>query len=88
VNAAPAGGEEFITRFRAAMDDDFNTPEAYSVLFDIARDINRLKTEDSTAANGLAAELRQLAGVLGLLAQDPEQFLQSGAQADNDDEEP
>jgi len=86
VNAAPAGGEEFITRFRAAMDDDFNTPEAYSVLFDIARDINRLKTEDSTAANGLAAELRQLAGVLGLLAQDPEQFLQSGAQADNDDE--
>jgi len=84
--ATAAGGEAFVTRFRAAMDDDFNTPEAYSVLFDMARDINRLKTEDLSAANGLAAELRQLAGVLGLLEQDPEQFLKSGAQADNDDE--
>ncbi|MEG3134773.1 cysteine--tRNA ligase [Rouxiella sp. T17] len=82
-NAAPAGGEEFEARFRAAMDDDFNTPEAYSVLFDMARDINRLKGENLDAANGLAAELRRLAGVLGLLAQDPEQFLQSGAQADD-----
>ncbi|AVF35517.1 cysteine--tRNA ligase [Rahnella sikkimica] len=85
-NAIPAGGEAFVARFRAAMDDDFNTPEAYSVLFDMARDINRLKTEDLSAANGLAAELRQLAGVLGLLEQDPEQFLKSGAQADNDEE--
>lgn len=86
VTATPAGGEAFVARFRAAMDDDFNTPEAYSVLFDMARDINRLKAEDMAAANGLAAELRQLAGVLGLLEQDPEQFLKSGAQADNDDE--
>jgi cysteinyl-tRNA synthetase len=85
-SATPAGGDAFVARFRAAMDDDFNTPEAYSVLFDMARDINRLKTEDMAAANGLAAELRQLAGVLGLLEQDPEQFLKSGAQADNDDE--
>jgi cysteinyl-tRNA synthetase len=85
-NAKPAGGEAFVARFRDAMDDDFNTPEAYSVLFDMARDINRLKTEDSHAANGLAAELRQLAGVLGLLEKDPEQFLQSGAQAENDDQ--
>ncbi|MFU2318564.1 cysteine--tRNA ligase [Rahnella sp. PCH160] len=85
-SATPAGGDAFVARFRAAMDDDFNTPEAYSVLFDMARDINRLKAEDLSAANGLAAELRQLAGVLGLLEQDPEQFLKSGAQADNDDE--
>jgi len=86
VNAAAAGGEAFVTRFRAAMDDDFNTPEAYSVLFDMARDINRLKAEDMAAANGLAAELRQLGSVLGLLEKDPEQFLQSGAQADDDGE--
>ncbi|GBU13485.1 cysteinyl-tRNA synthetase [Enterobacterales bacterium] len=85
-NAAPAGGEDFVTRFRDAMDDDFNTPEAYSVLFDMARDINRLKVEDMNAANGLAAELRQLGGVLGLLEKDPEQFLQSGAQAEDDGE--
>ncbi|WP_145559636.1 cysteine--tRNA ligase [Yersinia mollaretii] len=84
-NATPAGGAEFEARFRAAMDDDFNTPEAYSVLFDIAREVNRLKTEDITAANGLAAELRKLAHVLGLLEQDPELFLQSGAQTDNDE---
>ncbi|KAB7898011.1 cysteine--tRNA ligase [Rouxiella sp. S1S-2] len=85
-SALPAGGEAFEARFRAAMDDDFNTPEAYSVLFDMARDINRLKAENPAAANGLAAELRRLAGVLGLLTQDPEQFLQSGAQADGNGE--
>jgi cysteinyl-tRNA synthetase len=83
--AVPSGGAEFEARFRAAMDDDFNTPEAYSVLFDIAREVNRLKTEDIIVANGLAAELRKLAHVLGLLEQDPELFLQSGAQTDGDE---
>ena len=83
VNAQPAGGEVFEARFREAMDDDFNTPEAYSALFDLAREVNRLKAEDLTAANGLAAELRKLAKVLGLLQQEPELFLQGGAQADD-----
>lgn len=77
------GGEAYIARFCEAMDDDFNTPEAYAVLFDMAREINRLKSENSQAANGLASTLRSLAGVLGLLEQDPEQFLQSSAQADD-----
>ncbi|WP_151994807.1 cysteine--tRNA ligase [Buttiauxella massiliensis] len=81
----PAGGEAFEARFREAMDDDFNTPEAYSVLFDMAREVNRLKTEDLAAANGLAAALRQLSGVLGLLEQDPEAFLQGGAQSDDNE---
>ncbi|MGK3114613.1 cysteine--tRNA ligase [Candidatus Pantoea formicae] len=84
-NATAAGGEEFEARFRAAMDDDFNTPEAYSVFFDMAREVNRLKTEDKAASDALAAKLRQLANVLGILQQDPEQFLQSSAQG-NDDE--
>ncbi|CAI1578628.1 Cysteine--tRNA ligase [Serratia quinivorans] len=83
VNAQPAGGEVFEARFCEAMDDDFNTPEAYSALFDLAREVNRLKAEDLTAANGLAAELRKLAKVLGLLQQEPELFLQGGAQADD-----
>ncbi|MDC9595888.1 cysteine--tRNA ligase [Xenorhabdus anantnagensis] len=83
-SAQPAGGEAFEARFTEAMNDDFNTPEAYSVLFDIARELNRLKAEDMAAANGLAAELRNLAGILGLLEQDPEHFLQGGAQADDD----
>ncbi|MCA1178927.1 MULTISPECIES: cysteine--tRNA ligase [unclassified Pantoea] len=84
-SATPAGGEEFEARFRTAMDDDFNTPEAYSAFFDMAREVNRLKTEDKAAADALAAKLRQLANVLGILQQDPEQFLQSSAQV-NDDE--
>lgn len=82
-DAAPAGGEAFEARFREAMDDDFNTPEAYSALFDLAREVNRLKGEDMAAANGMAAELRKLANVLGLLQQEPEQFLQGGAQVDD-----
>lgn len=81
----PGGGEAFDARFRAAMDDDFNTPEAYSVLFDMAREVNRLKSEDADAANALAAKLRDIGNVLGILQQDPEQFLQGGAQS-NDDE--
>ena len=82
-NAAPAGGEAFEARFREAMDDDFNTPAAYSALFDLAREVNRLKGEDMAAASGMAAELRKLANVLGLLQQEPEQFLQGGAQVDD-----
>ena len=62
-----------------AMDDDFNTPNALSVLFEMAREINKLKTEDTEKANGLAARLRELAGILGLLQQDPEKFLQAGS---------
>ncbi|MBG6248557.1 MULTISPECIES: cysteine--tRNA ligase [Symbiopectobacterium] len=83
--ATAQGGDAFETRFRAAMDDDFNTPEAYSVLFDMAREVNRLKAEDAVAADALAAALRRLAGILGLLEQDPESFLQSGSQADGDE---
>ncbi len=78
-----AGGEVFVARFKEAMDDDFNTPEAYSVLFDMAREINRLKTDDMAAASVLGARMRELADVLGLLGQEPEVFLQSGA---NDDD--
>lgn len=75
----------FDERFKAAMDDDFNTPEAYSVLFDLARDLNRTKQELASDASALAACLRRLGGVLGLLQQQPEQFLQSGAAAVADD---
>ncbi|WP_233963185.1 cysteine--tRNA ligase [Pectobacterium versatile] len=84
-SVAAHGGDEFEARFREAMDDDFNTPEAYSVLFDMAREVNRLKTEDVQAANQLASALRKLSGVLGLLEQDPEQFLQNGAQVDDEE---
>ena len=80
---AAAGGEVFVERFRAAMDDDFNTPEAYSVLFDLAREVNRLKGEGSSEAAALAGRLRELGGVLGLLEQDPEAFFK-GDEADDE----
>lgn len=55
------------------MDDDFNTPEAIAVLFDLANEVNR--SQSVTAA----AELKTLAGVLGLLQRDPQDFLQGRA---------
>ncbi len=78
-DAAPAGGEEFVERFGTAMDDDFNSPEACAVLFELAREINRLRETDLQAAAGLAARLKELAGVLGVLQLEPEAFLQAGA---------
>lgn len=72
----PIGGEVYETRFHKAMDDDFNTPEAYPVFFDLAREVNRLKKENKIAADNMAAVMRKLAKVLGLLQQDPDQFLQ------------
>jgi len=70
---------QFDARFTAAMDDDFNTPEALSVLFDLARELNRAKKESPEQAPALAAELRRLGGILGLLQQDPATFLKAGA---------
>ena len=76
------GGEQYAEAFKIAMDDDFNTPGALAVLFEMAREINKLKTEDAEKANGLAVRLKELAGVLGLLEQDPEAFLQGDANND------
>jgi len=78
--ANPAGGEDFRKRFHAAMDDDFNTPEALAILFDLAREINRVRTKDMRAADersaaALGAELKALGGVLGILQDDPEVYL-------------
>ncbi|MBB3191900.1 cysteine--tRNA ligase [Halomonas cerina] len=71
----------FDARFTAAMDDDFNTPEALSVLFDLARELNRTKQETPEKAPALAHELKRLGSVLGLLGQDPAAFLQGRAGA-------
>ena len=68
-----------IGTFKAAMDDDFNTPEALAVLFDLANQVNRLRDEDANAALAKAAVLKHLANVLGLLEANPEEYLQSGA---------
>ena len=62
-------------RFKAALDDDFNTPEAFAVLFELASELNR------SGAASTAALLKTLAGVLGLLQRKPETFLQGGESA-------
>jgi len=76
--AAPDQTTEFTARFFAAMDDDFNTPEALAVLFDLAREVNRLRRESDSAAAPLGAELRRLGGILGILQDDPEAYLRGG----------
>ncbi|HEY0921503.1 cysteine--tRNA ligase [Rheinheimera pacifica] len=73
----------YIVRFKAAMDDDFNTPEALPVLFELAREVNRFKETEPAKAAELAGVLNLLAGVLGLLQGDAETFLQSGASDDD-----
>ncbi|MCA1799576.1 MAG: cysteine--tRNA ligase [Xanthomonadaceae bacterium] len=77
---------EFATRFSAAMKDDFNTPVAFAVLFDLAREINRLRDTDPAAAATHAALLRELGGIIGFLQDDPDAFLQgTGDSAGPDD---
>lgn len=61
-------------RFRDAMDDDFNTPEAMAVLFELSAEANR------SGDPAVSGELRALAGVLGLLERSPEDFLKGRAQ--------
>ena len=73
--------------FTAAMDDDFNTPKALAVLFDMAREINKLKEKDDVVYKDIGAAMRTLAAPLGLLQDDPELFLRgSGWTADEDAE--
>jgi len=62
--------------FRAAMDDDFNTPVAVSVLFDLAGEVNRSRSPQT------AALLKGLGATLGVLQQKPRTYLQAGAPLD------
>jgi len=66
-------GHPVASRFQAALDDDFNTPEAFAVLFELANEANRTKSAES------ANLLKALAGLLGLLQRPPETFLQGEA---------
>lgn len=84
--AEPQAQTEYHQRFTAAMDDDFNTPVALAVLHDLAREINRRRGEDLSAASRLGRVLRELGGMLGLLQEEPSDYLQAStglAQADD-----
>ena len=72
------------SRFVTVMNDDFNTPEAIAILFELAAEVNKASGEEK---RDLARELKQLAKFLGLLQREPKAFLQAGggsAAADND----
>ncbi len=80
-NVAPDDGntdwsEAHAQRFKAAMEDDFNSAEAVAVLFDLAHAANK------AASSRLAGQLKALGGILGLLQRAPQEFLQGGADAD------
>ncbi len=78
--AEVASQSEFESRFRNAMDDDFNTPEAISVLFELASEINRVrKAQGDTAAAPLGRLLQHLAGMLGLLQDEAESWFKGSA---------
>lgn len=76
----PLENSEFETKFIEAMDDDFNTPIALSVLFELAHEIQRLKEKNPEEAAKHAALLKKLGGVLGFLQSKPELFFQTSAQ--------
>lgn len=86
IESSGAGDAEWVARFEAVMDDDFNTPEALAVLFDLASALNRC--EDDAQKCKLGVTLRQLGDRLGILQQDPEQFFKAPASASglSDDE--
>lgn len=74
--------QDFEHRFNEAMNDDFNTPVALAVLFDLAREINRLRVEEEIQrAAALASLLKRLGNVLGILQHIPDDFLQRGLKA-------
>jgi cysteinyl-tRNA synthetase len=78
VTAAPVDwAEPRAARFRACMEDDFNTPEAVAVLFELANEINR------SGEPAAAVLLRSLAGVIGLLQRDPDEFLKAAPVAND-----
>lgn len=78
---------DYVAAFHACMEDDFNTPKAIALLHKIARRLNKTADKSSREAMSLAATLRRLGAVLGLLQAEPRDFLQGQAdQADSDAE--
>ena len=85
--ATPAADTQFEKDFHAAMQDDFNTPEALATLFELVREINRVRADDEATAASLGALLRQLGDLIGILQSDAESYLRGGASANDGDAE-
>ncbi|KZZ35901.1 MULTISPECIES: cysteine--tRNA ligase [unclassified Oleiphilus] len=74
--------ESYLERFKTAMDDDFNTPEALAVMFDLVRELNVARTDEGDNVAALASTLRSLGEALGILQLDPEDYFKGAASAD------
>lgn len=68
---------EWMAKFNEAMDDDFNTPEALSVMFQLSHEINKSKNK------GLINSLKTMAAMLGILQESPASFLQAGIESED-----
>jgi cysteinyl-tRNA synthetase len=77
--------KKYVDEFNTAMDDDFNSPKAISILHELARESNRVTDKSSKEATELAATLKFLANVLGLLEDEPQAFLQGTASTSDDE---
>ncbi|MCK5918519.1 MAG: cysteine--tRNA ligase [Cocleimonas sp.] len=81
--AEPIEKTDFSFRFHAAMHDDFNTPEALAALFDLSREVNKIRQQqDETVAAAHGALLKQLGGILGILQIAPDEWLQGDVSND------
>lgn len=86
-NAKSLTNSRFEKSFNGAMDDDFNTPEAFSVLFEMVKEINKQKASDPNVANQLGALLVRLASTLGILQSAADEFLQAKVSGEVDAQE-
>jgi len=82
--STPSEHGGYLARFEAAMNDDFNTPIAFSVLFDVAKALNKAKETDTAEAARLAQVLLNLGAILGCLQSAPDEFLQADSDLDAD----
>jgi cysteinyl-tRNA synthetase len=80
----PIATSDYNSRFEQAMDDDFNTPVAVAVLFDLARELNKAKETNPELAGELAGNLKQLAALLGILNDEPDDFLKGSTSSSED----
>lgn len=83
ITGDPLPCPDYQTRFAAAMNDDFNTPVALAVLFDLAKELNKLGDTGSDRHAVLTETLSHLAGLLGLLQQNPDAFLKNSAETNS-----
>jgi cysteinyl-tRNA synthetase len=76
---------DFESRFNASLDDDFNTPIALSILFELAKAINSQREKDIDQANALAQLLKKLGSYIGILQTDADSFLKQGVDLADED---